>query len=364
MRSSVKGWCYEIERGTCSLCREVDSVLSFTGAAEEGAGDTFLCEHCSASAGMAWRRALGDVPPGFPEANVKRITSVEVLVARRRRVPDPLGGQSQAAEPRTWPSAYEFLTVAVPGDGSSHLPSLPLTSGSSVRDGACRVLDSVGLCSWPALCETFYTGYTPRGRLTAVVLARGYAVRDLPTYSLGAWRPWPLPAHAGKMAGFYEFMEAAWPLRLYRHCVPDDRLPVEVSVLMREVARKFVDLQSAVGAGAEVDSSMLAAYRSAMTADELAVAELVGTFEADERRQKSCKRLSAMPPEGAGDGEGASGGGGTVGDDASAGSDSDDTGGDSGDAGPGDGGSGGEGDGEDGSDSPPEPGFARSFKHA
>jgi hypothetical protein len=123
-----------------------------------------------------------------------------------------------------------------------------------------------------------------------------------------------------------------------------------VTVPMREVARRFVELQSAVGAGGDVDSSMLSAYRSAMTADELAVAELVGKFEEEERRKVSRKCLPAVPPEEGGSGE-AGDAGGTGGGDAVS------------DSGDGDSGDGDEGnDGEGGGDPPPEPGFARGFK--
>jgi hypothetical protein len=347
---SVRGWSYKVGRGLCSLCGEEDSVLSSAG---EGA----VCEHCALAAGMAWRRVAGEVPLGFPDEDVRRSSSVQVIVARRRMVADPKGVGPRVPGPREITSAYEFLMVPV--GGAHALPSAPTPPGTTVAEGAGRALESVGLRTWPALCETLHVGYTPRGRLATFVLVRGYATSSVtrddehPERGEGTWLPWPASAHAGKLAGLYEFLESAWTLRLYRLCVPGDRLPSEVSVRMREVARRYVELQSASAAGGGVDASMLSAYRAAMTADELAVAELVSKFEEEERRKVSRKRLSAVPAaevkaevevEGGGGGVGGLGG-----DD-----DGDDTG--AGDLDSGD-----EDDGAGGGDPPPEPGFARSF---
>jgi hypothetical protein len=346
---TVKGWRYEIDRGVCSLCGEVDSVLSSTSDIDPC--EVGICEHCTMVAGMAWRGVAGEVPPGLPDEDVRRVSSASVLVARRSRVPDPSGDAPPVPGPRDMPTAYEFLMVAAPGGRA--LPTSPVPPGATVREGALRALESVGLHSWPALLETLHVGYTPRGRLSAVVLARGYASRDAAAGAAGTWLPWPVSAHAGRMAGFYDFMEATWPLRLYRLCVPGDRLPSEVSVSMREVARRYVELRTVVGAGGDVDSSMLAAYRSAMTADEVAVAEVVARFE-EEGRRKPPKCLPAIPP-GEGGESGGERGSGAVDPGIPAG---DDSGGDSGGEDPG-----GEGDAGEGlDDPPPEPGFARGFR--
>jgi len=361
---TIRGLSYEICRGVCSFCGEVGSVLESV-CYQEGVAPGTICEHCALAAGVAWRRLAGEVPPGFPGDDVARISSVSVLVARRRLVPDPSGEGEPEPGPRQAPAAYEFLTVPSEGGGCHVLPSYPLPHGADVRVGACRALEGVGLCSWPGLCETLHVGYTPRGRLQAVVLARGYALAAAPAQGYsdrvsGVWKPWPLSAHAGEMAGFYAFMEHEWPLRLYRLCEPGDRLPFEASVSMREAARRFVDLQSVAGAGGEVDTSMMAAYRSVMTADESAAAELVRRFGEEERRRETRKCLGAMP---AGDGESGGESGDVPGTAAGTGDDVGLDGGsvfeDGGDEG-GDGGGDGGGEGRD--DSQPEPGFARVFR--
>lgn len=293
---SAKAWSCEVDRGECSLCGEVDSVLT------TGAGVS-LCERCTMAAGIAWRKVLGEVPPGFPEGEASRVDLVQVLVASRVRLsgtglgprPQPDG---QVASPREVPSSYTFLTVEGPGGGYRVLPSVLVAPGQSVRGAACRALCQVGITTWPALCETLNVGYSQRGRLVATVLTRGYAVGLVPPAGPGPaqaseWRRWPLTSHAGKAAGSYAFMESAWPLRLYRHCVPGDRLPSEVSVELREVGRQFLNLQSAVDAGGDVDSSMLAVYRAAMSPDEVAVAEIVSKFDAEERRRSSGRLLPA-----------------------------------------------------------------------
>lgn len=305
----IRGWRYEIRFGTCHFCGEEDSVLVKRVSGSGGTPQVFepqVCEHCCLTAGLAWKRVAGEVPPGLSEEDVTRISLAAVLVARRRRVPDLPGELA----PRETTSSYEFLTV--PGDGEKirDLPAHPVSPGAPVWEAACKALESLGLRTWPALCETFHVGYTPRGNLAAVVLVRGYS--RLENFSEESftdngceWSSWPISLRAGWMAGFYQFMEHEWPQRLYRHCVPADRIPVEVAVPMREVASRFVDLQSAVGAGKDVDVSMLPAYRAAMTADELAVADMVAKFEDGERAKKARKQLSAVPPKGTiGDGVG------------------------------------------------------------
>jgi hypothetical protein len=298
----IRGWRYEICLGTCHFCGEKDSVLVKRVSGSGGTPQVIepqVCEHCVHMAGVAWRRVAGEVPPGFPEEDVTSIYLAAVLVARRRRVPDLPGELA----PRETSSSYEFLTV--PGDGEKirDLPARPVSPGAPVWEAACKALESTGLRTWPALCETFHVGYTPRGNLAAVVLVRGYShLENFSKESFASngceWSSWPISLRAGWMAGFYQFMEHEWPQRLYRHCVPADRLPVEVTVPMREVASRFVDLQSAVGAGKDVDTSMLSAYRAAMTADERAIADMVGEFEEKERAKTARKQLSAVPPKG------------------------------------------------------------------
>jgi hypothetical protein len=298
----IRGWRYEICRGTCHFCGEEDSVLvkrvSGSGVTPQVI-EPQVCEHCVHMAGVAWRRVAGEVPPGLSEEDVTSIYLAAVLVARRRRVPDLPGELA----PRETASSYEFLTVQGDGEKIRDLPACPVPPGASVWEATCKALESAGLRTWPALCETLHVGYTPRGNLAAVVLVRGYSRLENfseESFTGGGceWSSWPLSLRAGWMAGFYQFMEHEWPQRLYRHCVPADRIPVEVTVPMREVASRFVDLQSAIGAGKDVDISMLSAYRAAMTADERAIADMVGEFEEKERAKTARKQLSAVPPKG------------------------------------------------------------------
>ena len=99
----------------------------------------------------------------------------------------------------------------------------------------------------------------------------------------------PLQARRG-MGGFYQGVEAAWPLRTHKHSSQQER--EELSVRMREAARKYVELQAALRAGDTTDASMLAAYRSAMDDDEVAVAKLVRKAA---EKKKEAELLAAHP---------------------------------------------------------------------
>ncbi len=350
---TILGLSWQVESGRCVSCGRKEPVVVVAGNR-----DATVCEACSSLFGLVWKRVLGEVLPGFPEEFLSRVSSVSVLVARRKVVPGSEALGQVVHEPRQLPSAYEFLMVPdMTVDETFVLPTCPISPGMSIIEGASKALEHVNLQSWPVLLETFHVGYTPRGRLAAVVLARGYAQSAVPKegYSnrpMGIWKSWPLLDHVGNMAGFWRFMETAWPLRLYRHCVPEDKRPEEISVNLREVGRRYVELMLASlgpadagsGSDAEVDTSMLLAYRAVMTHDELAIAELV---KADAESCRSRKRLPEIPEDGetADAGDGSPDGGmfddGDKGDDEGGGDDGED----------------GE---EDSDEEQPEPGFART----
>jgi hypothetical protein len=249
-----------------------------------------LCESCSHLAYLAWRRFSGEALPDLPES-FRRISTVAVVVARRRlvrKLDAPAGapeGEQLTKAPREFSSSYEFLLERLPG-GLFHFPAAACTG--DVTKAALDALASVDVSSWPALLEKLYVGYTPRGRLVSVVLATGWSGE--PEAQSCDWRPWPPSRHAGAMSGFYQGVEAAWPLRTHKHSHQQER--EELSVRMREVACKYVELQAALRADSAADASMLAVYRSAMTEDELVVAKLVRKA-AEEARE--AELLAARP---------------------------------------------------------------------
>ena len=295
-----------VGRGRCALCRSDESVLTFTDALGSA-----TCEACASLASQAWRRLSGEVSPGTPEEPVGQVSEVSVLVARRRHLSRLSDVGEPSPAPREMPDAYEFLLVA---DGSDSLvpPHHTLLPGEDVGAGAEAALASVGLRSWPALFEVLHVGYTRRGKLRVVVLARGYACADVAAGGPlpGVFRPGALQVHAGPAGGFWRFMTGLWPLRIYKHSVPGGR-PEELCVFMREAARRYVDVSLASpglvggqGPYAAVDASMATVYRASMTPDELATADLVRASAESERTRK---QLPAIP--GPGDEEAGSRGG-------------------------------------------------------
>ena len=322
------------EHARCSLCGRGDAPLLFRKG-----GCIAICELCSHLSYLAWRRLAGEALPDLPESS-RRVSTVAVLVARRRLVrrvdapPDAPEAERVTRAPAELSSSYEFLLERHP-DGE-FLPPAAACGDGDVVGAALDALESVGASSWRCLLENLYVGYTPRGRLAAVVLATGWWGGESVERAC-EWRAWPPSRHAGAMSGFYQGVEAAWPLRTHKHSCQEER--EELSVRMREAARMYVELQAALRSGTTADASMLVVYRSAMSDDEVAVAALVKKAAEKEREAESLARppAPASPPLAAGD----------PGD-----SPSEDDGGEEGGE---DAGAGGEVAGK-----PPEPGFARA----
>ena len=207
---SLPGFEYSIDHHpgmACLICGAVDRSLLFSKS-EPAVGGIGICEPCTLAAHWAWRQMSGEIPPGFPEEDLRKVSTVFALVVRRREVPrlDAAPGDDEqfVRAPAELNSSWEFL-LAAKGDRTFSPPSISLDEQPDLRDlsrSALSALSKCGLVSWPALAEPLFMGYSPRGRLVSVVLIRGWA--DLPTAGQGpiAWRSWPLSAHTGPMAGF------------------------------------------------------------------------------------------------------------------------------------------------------------------
>ena len=301
---SSLGSGYSIDRRpgmSCVICHATDrSLLFHVDEPEVG-----ICEPCTLAAHWSWRQRAGEVPPGFPEEDLSRVSTVYALVVRRKEVPrldaGPGDDEQVVRAPAELNSSWEFLLVDG-GDGIFNPPSISLDEQPDLRDlsrSALSALSKSGLLSWPALAEPLFTGYSPRGRLVSVALIRGWA--DLPASGQSplAWRSWPLSAHTGPMAGFWKALETVWSLRLHKHCVVEDS--GELCVQLREAACRYIELQIALRSRKTLDSSMSAIYRSAMSVDEQAVDRLIQL--AEERAVGGSRSLAVIPRE-----EGRSGG--------------------------------------------------------
>jgi len=282
---SLPGFEYSIDHHpgmACLICGAVDRSLLFRKG-EPAVGGIGICEPCTLAAHWAWRQMAGEIPPGFPEEDLKRVSTVFALVARRKEVPrldaSPGDEDQSVLAPAELNSSWEFL-LASKEDGTFSPPSISLDEQPDLRDlsrSALAALSNSGLSSWPELAEPLFTGYNPRGRLVSVVLIRGWA--DLPashaplSAARMSWRSWPLSAHTGPMAGFWRAMETVWSLRLHKHCVVEDS--GELCVRLREAACRYIELQIALRDGKASDASMAAIYKSAMSVDELAAERLI-----------------------------------------------------------------------------------------
>ena len=303
---SFPGFEYAIERRpgmSCLICHATDRALLFRKDDPPGVQLFGFCEPCTLASHWAWRQLAGEIPPGFPREDLGRVSTVFALVARRREVPrlDAAPGDEEQSvrAPAELNSSWEFL-LAADGDGTFAPPSISLAQQPDLRDlsrSALAALSNCGLSSWPALAEPLFTGYSPRGRLVSVVLIRGWA--DLPAShsplmpAKMAWRSWPLSSHTGPMAGFWKAMETVWSLRLHKHCVIEDS--GELCVRLREAACRYIELQIALRAGKDSDSSMIPIYKASMSVDELAAERLI---QLAEERSRGARSLAVIPREG------------------------------------------------------------------
>ena len=301
---SLPGFTYAIDSPpgmSCIVCHGIERAFLF----RKGEGQVGICENCSSLAQWAWRQLAGEVAPGSPEEPV--ISRVYALACRRRRVPKadaPLDAPEEkrmVLAPAEINSSYEFLLVGQP-DGSLDLPSvaglgIPSSGdlGKSLVGAATRALSDVALSSWDAALEPMYLAYTPRGHLVSIVLVRawgeGAPVSGHPGSGGRCWKPWPVAAHVGAMAGFWRSLETVWSLRLHKHCVAGE--PEDICVQVRRAGREYIALQAAARDDRQADASMLLALQAGMSADEIAVARMLHLAAGRGRDEKA---LAALPP--------------------------------------------------------------------
>ena len=311
VNGSLSGLSYAIDRlpgMSCVICHAVDRAMFFRTDEPSVVPSSGICEPCASAVHWAWRQLAGEIPPGFPPEDLKCVSTVYALIARRREVPrldaPPVDGEQVILAPAELNSSWEFL-LAKNGDGIFSPPSISSDSHPDMRDqskAALAALSSVSLSSWPALAEPLFTSYSPRGRLVGVVLIRGWADQfavTVPTLHPDlSWSPWPLSAHTGPMAGFWRALETVWTLRLHKHCVVDDH--GELCVRLREAACRYIELQIALRAGKAFDASMSAIYKSSMSVDELAVERLIQLAEERARGARGGRSLAVIPRGGEG----------------------------------------------------------------
>ena len=253
--------------GVCFCCGDVTRVMAPSRRPVLSTSHYIgVCDPCAYVLGHAWRRELGQLV----RATSPRVARTYVLVARL-----PLG------KVETDIGAYELLVEA---DGG-----LPHHDSAAPRRLCAWLADAHGCVTWEPLFRQCYLGYAASGDFSEVLLARAWGRapgdrRKMRFVPFGELLAKPTPD-----AGFYLGVKAAFEGLLWRveaqtrEVQPDD---ASLFTLMREPAMRYLEARLAEQPD-EVDASMLEMYRTAMTADELEVARVVG---------EAVKRPAAPPP--------------------------------------------------------------------
>jgi hypothetical protein len=274
MKKMVKGgfpaFNFKIEhKEACQVCLNSERpVMKMT---QKGLG-LCICEFCASLASLAWRHLPGEIPVGFEDRGVE---SVRVLICRRRQVPNSDTAQ-MGPMPMESKSSYEFLCCQ---DETDETVPLDLPGKCNGRmdpvASALEALRSLGLKSWRSALEPLYDSFSPRGRLIRIFLARAWGALE-PNENL-VWVPWPLAESTGPMAGFYGAMESVWDLRLYKHGKAASSM--DLCVQLNKASMACADLQLELLKNATADSSMLAVYQAAMSAEQSMSVRAIVTLE-------------------------------------------------------------------------------------
>jgi hypothetical protein len=268
----IPGWDFTFtnEPGyICIFCHQDDRPVltrpdSLEGPAEiEFTLQAGVCEACAIHAQWLWRLSTGEVPPGVDTENVMKVSRVKVLISRLRDDPNK---ENEKMDP-AYPDSYEILMFPQP-DGSLDLPWMDVTNGETEETAAINAMARHEIGAWPMFLEPFHKSYTPRGKLVSIMLATAWTPIHAEDKTR-QWRPWPLKDHViPAMEGFYWAFESTWADRILRF-QGQDHATNELSVLVREGARRYIQIQHQILVKDKtVDTSMVEYLRRQMTDDE------------------------------------------------------------------------------------------------
>ena len=284
----------QTEGRTCLLCLATDRALLCLKPEKDGRVEIGICETCAIASDWIWRRIAGEVPTQHEEKEIRRIQTVKVLVPRLIKLYSTEGATEVdkdgkpipvlVSQPPEFSYSYEFMMLP---DAQQHgiydLPGISVGVDDDISTASMKALNEIGLVTWAPCLELLFVGYTPRGRLIAVYLARAWAIGDrgivkgveIKEYdeSQLTWKKWPIASHAGPLAGFYKALESVWPLRLERQDA--NSITPEITIYCQKAAREYIDLMIAKKLNSKIDFSLQDVYFNAMTDGEKCVHRLI-----------------------------------------------------------------------------------------
>ena len=273
-----------------AVARLGGETIARLGGETVGKGATFgICEPCAVYAYWRWRDEPGEVPPGWDAEGGLRVARVRVLVPRLRAggaTTDRREGETvqpvdlNKSSPGV-PEFYDFLMTTC--DGGFDLPGVDRLGSQKDEDAAQVALGNIGIRTWPRFVEPLYCAYTPRGQMTAVMLVTAWTLKEGFSEPQATWKKWPIDKHAPSgLAGLYAAMWEVLRLRLFKYQQQAIERPGGLSIQLREVASKYLELQKRLrDAGGDpeklaiIDTSMMPVLRKSMSSDELWVVKSV-----------------------------------------------------------------------------------------
>lgn len=251
----------------CSFCGSSDSPLMTVASG-------VICEICSVTVAWIWRRHEGQSTADSPFPYEP--SYVSVLVVRDR--------------PGDLATPFDFLMVEhVPSPIKRaafwELPNALVKPTELPEEAALRALASADFQTWIGALDLLYTGYTARGRMRRVYLARAYYAIDSDPRTGEAPSPdiqflsWPTVTHVhANDRGFHAGLMEAFNLRRRLHKASDADTPL--SLHMSGPGALYLDIK-------ETDSTylppgmqrrnaqLLQGYASVMSTEEQQIANFV-----------------------------------------------------------------------------------------
>lgn len=267
----VPGFNYEVcpaSEPLCSICERDGLPVLLVNS------QISVCEPCSMLIGWVWRDFHGLTIP--TAAYPLDIGFVLVLIVRVK---------PEYAHAPEDPDALEVLMVERKDEpGAFGLPGGKVERDETPKEAAVRELvEETGVRTWATALESIHTAYSPRARLGAVFLCRGYdgepEDETNPEGVQMAWLPWPPSLHAQHLAGFYMGVEEAFDARWKMQRMVAASTPL--SLRLGEPAVLYLERRMAILRGEKKtdDGRMLESYMAVMSDDEKGIAQIILSAE-------------------------------------------------------------------------------------
>jgi ADP-ribose pyrophosphatase YjhB (NUDIX family) len=248
-----------LSRSTCDLCLRSDLPVAMCSKTDDSA--VAVCEPCARMVDWFWRDVRDGQLSGVPYEEVA--SAALVFIVRDRFIDD-----DQLVPDLKVP---RDVLMVPRGDepGKYGLPGGKVERGETPTEAALRELaEETGLTTWLASLEGLYRGYTTRGRMVQVFLARAYGGE----LNAGEWKPWPPSQHAGIHAARLACTEEAFEARLALHAARQTESPLCQGLSRAAMEKISLAMQPRMS---DSDRRHMEALSYAMTEDEKAAVKLV-----------------------------------------------------------------------------------------